>query len=39
MVSVGYTEVALVKSPYGAVDMTPKVVESRLKCLKGLRVE
>jgi len=39
MVQVGFTEVALVKSPYGAVDMTPKVVESRLRLLKSLRVE
>ncbi|MGI5844781.1 MAG: hypothetical protein ACOX9B_11450 [Candidatus Xenobium sp.] len=39
LVSVGFTEVTLVKSPYGAVDMTPKVVESRLKTLRDLRVE
>jgi len=39
MVSVGFTEVALVKSPYAAVDMTPKVVESRLRLLRTLRVE
>ncbi len=39
MVQVGFTEVVLVKSPYGAADMTPKVVESRLRLLKSLRVE
>lgn len=39
MVQVGFTDVVLVKSPYNANDMTPKVVENYLRLLKGLRVE
>ncbi len=39
LVQIGFTEVVMVKSPYGAVDMTPKVVESRLKTLRSLLVE
>ncbi len=39
LVQIGFTDVVMVKSPYGAVDMTPKVVESRLKTLRSLLVE
>lgn len=39
MVQVGFTDVVISKSPYGSADMTPKVVEKRLRELKALKVE
>ncbi len=39
LAQIGFTEVVLVKSPYAALDMTPKVVEARLKMLRSMLVE
>lgn len=39
LITVGFTDVMVTKSPYGAVDMSPKNVEKRLRELKALRIE
>ena len=39
MVQIGFTDVVLVKSPYSPEDMSPRVVEKRLRELKSLKID